>query len=57
MTKTEIRAKAYREARNYMKLMGRPVRWAEMTNADRNLFQFTRGINENVLTRTKLRSI
>jgi len=48
-TPKQIRQSAYRQARNYMKLMGRPVKYALMSKQDRNLFQFTRDINESVL--------
>lgn len=53
MTRTEIRQIAYNWARKYMADQNRPTRWAMMTAQDRNLFQYTRKVNEQMLSKVK----
>ena len=50
MTKTEIRAIAHNQAKHYMRTMERPTKWGLMTDADKNLFLFVRGVNTETLT-------
>ena len=48
MTKTQIRTKAFRKAKNYMAMNGKQTMWEFMSNKERVLFSYLQSVNEQI---------
>lgn len=53
----DLRSAAYQKAKDYMKSHNKEHRWNYMSNKEKILFTYLRSINEQILSRTKLKPV